>query len=100
MFDALLRYVLKAVQITVIEDRDEPQKVLESYTITFDYSGKQGEANRRVRGVAVDFVDCQGDTRSVVKVTEDLELLVRNLKAMSASFPKLPGMILTFNSND
>ncbi|KAJ5374627.1 DNA-binding HORMA, partial [Penicillium concentricum] len=36
IFDALLRGVLHAVQLTVITDKSSPNNVLESYTFTFD----------------------------------------------------------------
>ncbi|KAJ5203406.1 hypothetical protein N7449_005485 [Penicillium cf. viridicatum] len=40
IFDALVRGVLHAVQFTVIADKASPNKVLESYTFTFDNFGK------------------------------------------------------------
>ncbi|CAI7572095.1 unnamed protein product [Penicillium glandicola] len=61
IFDAILRGVLHAVQFTVIADKGFPNKVLESYTFTFDNFGERGTADRLTKGPETDFVSPHED---------------------------------------
>ncbi|KAJ5941974.1 hypothetical protein N7516_002142 [Penicillium verrucosum] len=90
IFDALIRGVLHAVQFTVLADKDSPNKVLESYTFTFDNFGERGTANRLTNGPRMDFVSPVEDRASMRNMIFEGKALIRRLRTMCAQSPPLP----------
>ncbi|KUM60250.1 hypothetical protein ACN42_g6885 [Penicillium freii] len=90
IFDALLRGVLLAVQFTVIADKGSPNKVLESYTFTFDNFGERGTADRLTNGPRMDFVSPHEDRASMRNMAFEGKALIRRLRTMCAQSPPLP----------
>ncbi|CAG8282406.1 unnamed protein product, partial [Penicillium nalgiovense] len=90
IFDALLRGVLHAVQFTVIADKDSPNKVLESYTFTFENSGERGTADRLTNGPRMDFVSPQEDRADMRNMIFEGNALIRRLVKMCDESPALP----------
>ncbi|KAJ6149031.1 hypothetical protein N7471_000230 [Penicillium samsonianum] len=90
IFDALLRGVLYAVQFTVIANKDSPNKVLESYTFTFQNSGERGTADRLTNGPRMDFVSPHDDRANMRNMIFDGKALIRRLRTMCAESPALP----------
>ncbi|CAI7593329.1 unnamed protein product [Penicillium viridicatum] len=90
IFDALLRGVLHAVQFTVIADKGSPNKVLESYTFTFDNFGERGTADRLTNGPRMDFVSPHEDRASMRNMAFEGKALIRRLRTMCAQSPPLP----------
>ncbi|CAI7635949.1 unnamed protein product [Penicillium palitans] len=90
VFDALLRGVLHAVQFTVIADKHTPDKVLESYTFTFDNFGERSTADRLTNGPRMDFVSPHEDRASMRNMVFEGKALIRRLRTMCAESPPLP----------
>lgn len=91
IFDAMAKFRLRAVQFDVLEDKDNLNHVLESFTITTSPVGWQGGANRTYRvGTVVDFDDPKDNLKSLAITKKSISAMVRNLLTLSTSFPKLP----------
>ncbi|KAJ5779731.1 hypothetical protein N7457_007451 [Penicillium paradoxum] len=90
IFDALLKGVLHAVQFTVMADKDSPNKVLESYTFTFENFGERGPADRRTNGPRMDFVSIHDDRASMRSMILDAKALTRRLITLCTESPPLP----------
>ncbi|OQE08810.1 hypothetical protein PENVUL_c008G03157 [Penicillium vulpinum] len=86
IFDALLRGILRAVQFTVIADKNSPKKVLESYTFTFENSGERGTADCLTNGPRMDFVSPHEDRTSAA--WEYTSSTNRNAPDLTTSFWK------------
>lgn len=82
---------MRAIQFDVLEDKDNLQQVLESYTITTSYMGWQGGANRMYRLVSsVTIDDPKDNLKSLVETKKSIGGIVRSMLTLSSSFPKLP----------
>lgn len=92
IFDALLRGDLHALQFTIIANKDLPNKVLESYTFTFDNFGERGTADRLTNGPRMDFVSPHEDRASMRNMIFEGKALIRRLITMCAESPALPSM--------
>ncbi|OQE13379.1 hypothetical protein PENFLA_c049G09106 [Penicillium flavigenum] len=90
IFDALLRGVLHAVQFTIIADKVSPDKLLESYTFTFENSGERGPADRLTNGPRMDFVSPHEDRGDMRNMIFEGKALIRRLVKMCAESPALP----------
>ncbi|KGO73304.1 Zinc finger, FYVE/PHD-type [Penicillium italicum] len=90
IFDALLRGVLHAVQFTIIANKESPNKVLESYTFTFDNFGERGTADRLTNGPRMDFVSPHEDRANMRNRIFEGKSLIRRLSKMCAESPALP----------
>ncbi|KAJ5393268.1 uncharacterized protein N7487_010909 [Penicillium crustosum] len=90
VFDAFLRGVLHAVQFTVIADKASPNKILESYTFTFDNFGERSTADRLTNGPRMDFVSPHEDRASMRNMIFEGKALIRRLRTMCAESPPLP----------
>lgn len=84
--------MLHAVQFTVIADKHTPDKVLESYTFTFDNFGERGTADRLTNGPRMDFVSPHEDRASMRNMVFEGKALIRRLRTMCAESPPLPSM--------
>ena len=84
------------MQFTIFDNPDVPENVLESYTITFDYSGNRGPADRRHVYTKIDILDIAGDKNAWRDVIRTGESLIGQLITMCARFPILPSMCTAF----
>ncbi|OGE55621.1 hypothetical protein PENARI_c004G11363 [Penicillium arizonense] len=90
IFEAIRQGNLHAVQLTIFDNLDVPEAVLESYTFTFDYSGNRGPADRRHVYTKIDILDIAGDKNAWRDVIRTGESLIRQLITMCARLPILP----------
>ncbi|KGO59732.1 DNA-binding HORMA [Penicillium expansum] len=75
---------------TIIANKDLPNKVLESYTFTFDNFGERGTADRLTNGPRMDFVSPHEDRASMRNMIFEGKALIRRLITMCAESPALP----------
>lgn len=87
MFDALSHGYVKAIQVFVTTDVDDPHSVLEKYIFKFSYAGDGNEKSQRVHGIEV-----LSPARSlVVSAIESFKEAVTTLMLELQSMPPLPG---------
>ncbi|KAJ5597403.1 DNA-binding HORMA [Penicillium hordei] len=77
IFGVLLRGVLHAVQFTVIADEDSPNKVLETYTFTFDNLCERGTTDRLTNSPRMDFFSPYEDRARMRNMIFEGKALIR-----------------------
>lgn len=93
IFDALVRQRVAAVQITLLEDLQMPQNVIESYTITIEHCGDHGLATPKRKGQTKRTgKDQAAPTQPKIDVGRSLKALERRLATVTMSLPALPSM--------
>ncbi|KAJ5570596.1 DNA-binding HORMA [Penicillium hispanicum] len=105
IFDALVRQRVAAIQITLLEDLQMPQNVIESYTITIEHCGDHGPATPKRKGRAERTGrDQAAPTQPKIDVGRSLKALERRLATVTMSLPALPssrnvGLHMLYNNN-
>lgn len=93
MFDALKKKLLRAFQIELSQDVDNPSHILESYMFTFAYT-EEPDGVKRLDGVVMDHPD--GGQVTVRDVKKALQLFTRKIIESCKFMPALTG---TFHEN-
>lgn len=73
---------------------EAPSNILESYTFSFKYTGKPGDADNRLESLSLDQVGCVADMKSAQTARTGLEMIVRRLISLSTFLPALPSIYL------
>jgi hypothetical protein len=87
-FEALEKKVLRAIQINISEQADNPNHVVESYTFTFSYQSSPEGAKTLA---AVTMQDPSGADTTVKNVKYALQMFIRKMIALCETLPELPG---------
>ncbi|KAJ5082943.1 hypothetical protein N7532_011986 [Penicillium argentinense] len=109
IFEALMRRHLHAAQFSIIEDREQPLEVLESYIISFAYDNAQRKMDKGKHVDPNDHVQDNAENSVApvafsVNVRKGIRHINRLLTPLTASFTKLPsvralGVFLTYTEN-
>jgi meiosis-specific protein HOP1 len=86
----LEKKVLRAIQINISENPDNPNHVVESYTFTFSYQSSL-EGTETLAGVTMQ--DPNGANTTVKNVKYALQMFVRKIIALCETLPELPGIL-------
>ncbi|PGH02712.1 hypothetical protein AJ80_08809 [Polytolypa hystricis UAMH7299] len=90
VFEAIEKNVLEAIQLTVFVDKDSPAHILESYTFTFEYTGKAGDVNNQLASVSLGSTGYTADMKTTRSAKLGLEMIIRRLITLSTFLPMLP----------
>ncbi|KAI9741347.1 MAG: DNA binding protein [Cirrosporium novae-zelandiae] len=88
VFDALKKRVLSTLQLAIFTDKEDPSKVIESYTFTFQYTGNVHDPNRRLTGIGLQ--GPKGKPVLLPDVKFEVERVVRLLCVLTQMLPRLP----------
>lgn len=89
MFDALHKGYLAEMQLSILQDDNDPTHVLELYSFTFEYPHEaQGVASER--GVKVQMNGPANTNVSLFNARQALTQVVKNMVAVNAHMPHLP----------
>lgn len=87
VFDALERGFLQALQLNLLDDKERPDRVLESYTFSFNYvAGLSGSGFADLR-----MTSSQGQSITMKNVRHSLHACLRQLGFICGHMPCLPG---------
>ncbi|KAL1964046.1 hypothetical protein VTN77DRAFT_7592 [Rasamsonia byssochlamydoides] len=92
IFDALKRNFLAGIQLTVFVDKNAPENVLESHTLSFKYSGGLGDCDNRLASVSLEStgLNCVAHLHTAKKARVGLEMMIRRLILLNTFLPELP----------
>lgn len=83
--DAIVKKVLRALQLNIFEDPTHPERVLESYTFTFMYRG-EGDGSE----VAMGFQGPVGGQMTLYAARHSLHAFFRRVVTLCGDIPELP----------
>jgi len=102
VFEAMERKVLKAFQLRVFEDKENPDNVLETWTFMTTYPDELGGAAQvgnievqRRGGHAVTLANARENLTETVKSIAELTNQMKYLPSKSINFQLLPKALLT-----
>lgn len=93
MYYTLGKNFLASVQLSIIPEKHQLSKVIESYTFDFEYTGELSASNRKLSGISVS----EASRKVTVRNTRNsLDRLIFGLMGLCARLPNLPSMSLLF----
>lgn len=89
MFDAMIRGYLDELQLSILEDPNQPTKILELYSFNFRYTSASVDSCDNPH-IDVDMTDPSGTTVTLGNARLALNTVVRTMVDLNGSLPHLP----------
>ncbi|KAF2493327.1 hypothetical protein BU16DRAFT_583445 [Lophium mytilinum] len=86
-FDALKRGHLRAIQLNIFEDADNPSNVVETYTFTFNYVRSP---DRSVAVVGIEMTGPNSESVTIKNAKYAMQMFIRRLMTLCSTLPDLP----------
>ena len=96
IFDVLSRSFLSAVQLSIILDKNDVGKVVESYTFNFTYGSVTSIKPPSKKHQAMIIYRSQGNPITITTARGGLEMISRYLIQLTQHLPDLPGKSSTW----
>lgn len=82
--------MLRALQLRIFVDPDQPENVVETHTFTLNYSDDPPESRRLIN---LEIKGPEGELLSITNAQQAMQTLIRHMVVYCQTLPYLPGSL-------